>query len=81
MTGKLEGLDICPESAVGIAGLRNLVDAGAIDYDEEVVLLNTGGGTRYTNITNLNIHGRTTGRTYYRQFRALSWSQRLSDGK
>ena len=50
MTGKLEGLDICPESAVGIAGLRNLVDAGTIDYDEEVVLLNTGGGARYTNI-------------------------------
>jgi len=50
MTGKLEGLDICPESAVGIAGLRNLVDAGTIDYDEEVVLLNTGGGVRYTNI-------------------------------
>ena len=50
-TGKLEGLDICPESAVGIAGLRNLVDAGTIDYDEEVVLLNTGGGTRYTNIS------------------------------
>ncbi len=50
MTGKLEGLDICPESAVGIAGLRNLVESGAIDYDEEVVLLNTGGGERYTNV-------------------------------
>lgn len=50
MTGKLEGLDICPESAVGIAGLRNLVESGTIDYDEEVVLLNTGGGERYTNV-------------------------------
>ena len=50
MTGKLEGLDICPESAVGIAGLRNLIESGTIDYDEEVVLLNTGGGERYTNI-------------------------------
>ncbi len=51
MVGKLEGLDICPESAVGIAGLRNLVDSGAIDYDEDVVLLNTGNGAKYTNIS------------------------------
>lgn len=50
MTGRLEGLDICPESAVGIAGLHNLVEAGAIDYDEDVVLLNTGVGTRYINV-------------------------------
>lgn len=50
MVGRLEGLDICPESAVGIAGLRNLIEAGSIDFDEEVVLLNTGGGARYTNI-------------------------------
>jgi threonine synthase len=50
MVGRFEGLDICPESAVGIAGLRNLVEAGTIDYDEDIVLLNTGGGARYTNI-------------------------------
>ncbi|MBN2228869.1 MAG: threonine synthase [Candidatus Thorarchaeota archaeon] len=50
MVGKLEGLDICPESAVGIAGLRNLIESGAIDFDEEVILLNTGNGARYTNI-------------------------------
>ena len=48
MASKLEGLDICPEAAVGICGLSNLVDAGRIDYDEEVVLLNTGSGARYT---------------------------------
>ena len=50
MVGRLEGLDICPESAVGIAGLSNLVEAGTIDFDEEVILLNTGAGFRYTNI-------------------------------
>jgi threonine synthase len=50
MVGKLEGLDICPEAAVGIAGLRNLVESGSIDYDEDVVLLNTGSGARYTNV-------------------------------
>jgi threonine synthase len=50
MVGRLEGLDICPESAVGIAGLRNLIESGTVDFDEEVILLNTGGGSRYTNI-------------------------------
>jgi threonine synthase len=51
MVGRLEGMDICPESAVGIAGLRNLIESGTIDFDEEVVLLNTGGGARYANMT------------------------------
>ena len=50
MVGKMEGLDICPEAAVGIAGLRNLVESGRIDYDEDVILLNTGSGARYTNV-------------------------------
>lgn len=47
MAAKLEGLNICPESAVGLAGLRNLVEMGEIDYDENVILLNTGSGSRY----------------------------------
>lgn len=46
---KLEGLDICPETAVGICGLRNLIESGTIDYDEDVVLINTGSGARYSN--------------------------------
>lgn len=50
MVGRLEGMDICPESAVGIAGLRNLIESGTIDFDEEVILLNTGGGARYANM-------------------------------
>ncbi|RLI59045.1 MAG: threonine synthase [Candidatus Thorarchaeota archaeon] len=50
MVGKMEGMNICPESAVAIAGLRNLLESGKIDYDEDVVLLNTGNGSRYTNL-------------------------------
>ncbi|MHA2024963.1 MAG: threonine synthase [Candidatus Thorarchaeota archaeon] len=52
MASKLEGLDICPEAAVGICGLSNLVDSGKIDFDEDVVLLNTGSGARYINTLN-----------------------------
>ncbi len=47
LAAKLEGLDIGPEAAVGLAGIGNLVEAGEIDPDEEVVLLNTGGSARY----------------------------------
>jgi threonine synthase len=50
MASKLEGLDIGPEAAVGICGLSNLVDLGKIDYDEDVVMLNTGSGARYIDI-------------------------------
>ncbi len=43
----MEGINVCPETAVGLAGLRNLVEMGQIDFDEEVVILNTGSGARY----------------------------------
>jgi threonine synthase len=47
LAAKLEGLDVCPEAAVGLAGLSNLIESGHIDYDEEVVVLNTGSGAKY----------------------------------
>jgi threonine synthase len=55
MAALMEGLEICPEAAVGLAGLRNLIESGEIDYSEDVVLLNTGSGSRYPfTKTNLN---------------------------
>ncbi|MHA2424327.1 MAG: threonine synthase [Candidatus Thorarchaeota archaeon] len=47
LAAKLEGLDVCPEAAVGLAGLSNLIESGQVDYDEEVVVLNTGSGVKY----------------------------------
>ncbi len=47
IAGKMEGLNICPEAAIGLAGARNLVESGDIDYDEDVVVLNTGSGAKY----------------------------------
>ncbi|MHA1577858.1 MAG: pyridoxal-phosphate dependent enzyme, partial [Candidatus Thorarchaeota archaeon] len=47
LVAKLEGLDFCPEAAVGLAGLRNLVESSVVDYDEDVVILNTGSGAKY----------------------------------
>ncbi|MDF1539587.1 MAG: threonine synthase [Candidatus Thorarchaeota archaeon] len=50
LAAKLEGLDICPEAAVGLAGLSNLIESGQVDYDEDVVVLNTGSGVKYRQI-------------------------------
>ncbi|TFF94745.1 threonine synthase [Candidatus Thorarchaeota archaeon] len=47
MAARMEGIMMGPEAAVGLGGLRNLVEAGEIDFDEEVVLLNTGTNLRY----------------------------------
>ncbi len=46
---RMEGLNICPEAAIGLAGLKELVQSAAIDRDETVVMLNTGSGDRYRN--------------------------------
>ena len=50
LAARLEGLDICPEAAVGLAGLSNLIESGEVDYDEDVVVLNTGSGVKYRQI-------------------------------
>lgn len=47
IAARMEGMNFCPEAAVGLAGVRNLVEMGEIDFDEEIVLLNTGSGARY----------------------------------
>jgi threonine synthase len=47
LIGRLEGIDMCPEAAAGLTGVRNLVERGQIDPDEDVILLNTASGARY----------------------------------
>lgn len=47
LVAKKEGLDMCPEAAVAVAGTKKLVEQGIIDKKEEVVILNTGSGVRY----------------------------------
>ncbi|MGY5876666.1 MAG: threonine synthase [Candidatus Thorarchaeota archaeon] len=48
IAAKMEGMDFCPESAVGLAGVQNLVESGVIDFSDDVVLLSTGSGSRYS---------------------------------
>lgn len=45
--GALEGISLCPEAAVGVSGLKKLVDSGAIGRDEHVLLFNTASAAKY----------------------------------
>ncbi len=47
VTGRLEGLFLCPEGAATVAAARTLTRSGWIAADDEVVLLNTGAGVIY----------------------------------
>jgi threonine synthase len=44
---RLEGIDACPEGAATLAGLRVLLEQGAVRGDEEIVLFNTGTGLKH----------------------------------
>ncbi|HTV95133.1 MAG TPA: threonine synthase [Steroidobacteraceae bacterium] len=43
----LEGLSICPETAVCLGALESLLARGAVRPDERIVVFNTGGAQKY----------------------------------
>lgn len=45
--GSSEGLFVAPEGAAVWMAARKLLDTGFIQYDEEILLLNTGSGQKY----------------------------------
>jgi threonine synthase len=45
---RAEGLSVCPETAVACLGLQRLIELGKVQADENVVVLNTGAGYRYS---------------------------------
>lgn len=45
--GKLEGINACPEGGACISAVRALRGTGWIGADEEVVVFNTGAGSKY----------------------------------
>ncbi len=51
----LEGISICPETAVCFDCLEMLVAAGKIGPDEEVVVFNTGAAQKYPEVVTLNL--------------------------
>jgi threonine synthase len=51
----LEGISLCPESAVCLDCLETLVGRGAIQPDEEVVVFNTGAAQKYPEAVPLDL--------------------------
>jgi threonine synthase len=47
LLARTEGLWICPEGAATFASLPHLLEEGAVDRDEKVLLYNTGLGILY----------------------------------
>ncbi len=48
--GRLEGIFTAPEAAATLAALPHLVEAGAVQPDERIVLFLTGSGLKYTHL-------------------------------
>jgi threonine synthase len=42
-----EGIDVCPEGAASLAGLRKLISEQRIDASSRIVLFNTGTGMKH----------------------------------
>jgi threonine synthase len=42
-----EGINACPEGGACVSAVRDLIDRGFIRRDDEVVVFNTGAGTKY----------------------------------
>lgn len=51
--GRLEGVSAAPEGGAAVAALRHLVDRGAIERDQVVVLFNTGGALKYLELVEM----------------------------
>ncbi len=47
MTSSLEGISLCPESAVCIGALKDSLDKGHVDPDETIVIFNTAAVQKY----------------------------------
>jgi threonine synthase len=51
----LEGISICPETAVCFDCLEQLITTGAVQTDEEVVVFNTGAAQKYLEAVQLDL--------------------------
>ena len=48
--GSLEGISLCPETAICLAALEGAVRGGQVDPDEDVVVFNTGAAQKYVEV-------------------------------
>jgi threonine synthase len=57
---QVEGLNVCPETAVAFLGLKGLIETGKIETDDNAVVLNTGAGYRYYTAASIGSQGLST---------------------
>ena len=50
--GKSEGVFAAPEAGATVAALKNLLENGQIQKDEQIVLFITGSGIKYMDVFN-----------------------------
>ncbi|MFP4200677.1 MAG: threonine synthase [Clostridia bacterium] len=54
-TAELEGMFVCPEGAATVAALRKLVDDDYLGADDNVMIMNTGSGLKYSYVVDLDL--------------------------
>jgi threonine synthase len=52
---ELEGISLCPESAICLDVLERLVAEGWVKHEEEVVVFNTGASQKYPEVVRLEL--------------------------
>ena len=52
---RLEGIAICPETAVCFDCLERLVKTGQVQRDEEIIVFNTGAAQKYPEVLPPNL--------------------------
>ena len=52
---ELEGISVCPEAGACIAVLEDMVAAGQVERDEEIVIYNTGAAQKYLEVISVDL--------------------------
>jgi threonine synthase len=68
----LEGLAICPETAICMGVLDKLLSSGAIKSDERILVFNTGGAMKYPELIEEPAH-------YHDLSQPFDWSAMAKD--
>ncbi len=55
LTAAKEGAFICPEGAAGVAATKKLVAEGILGADDEVLIVNTGSGLKYSSVVHVDL--------------------------
>lgn len=55
LTAAKEGAFICPEGAAAVAATKKLVAEGILGADDEVLIVNTGSGLKYSSVVHVDL--------------------------